>query len=179
VVAKPNSVKIQAVLDDVLELLRWGLPVLALAFAVIWLLSTWNRLDSKPRPSGHGGSDLCPDCGYDVRGGLERCPECGSVTPYVRRQKLKALRAKLPADAIDPRRPEPHEEPVVVFTTERGMLAEILRQHLEARGIPAEVVKPQAVDRVLMLPPVSTRRLVVWSDDQDSAEAIVGALWQE
>ena len=39
------------------------------------IVVAWRRAREKRR---RWKQDLCPACGYDVRGSAERCPECGT-----------------------------------------------------------------------------------------------------
>jgi len=44
------------------------------ALAALYLALAWGRAREKRR---RWRMDLCPECGYDLRGSSERCPECG------------------------------------------------------------------------------------------------------
>ena len=42
---------------------------------VAWIVLAWRRARERRR---RWRNELCPECGYDVRGNAERCPECGT-----------------------------------------------------------------------------------------------------
>ena len=131
--------------------------------------SASNDTPDGPEPSGH--------CGYDVRGGLERCPECGRPTPAARRNRLADLRTRWPTESLVPRSPAADETPVVVLTTDEAPAADLLRQHLEARGIAARTAGPPTISNTVYTHVVGGHRLLVWSADADRARAIIARLW--
>jgi hypothetical protein len=74
--------------------------------------------------------------------------------------------------------PDPAEQPVVVLTTDAGPAAELLRQHLEARGIAARTAGPQPIGgSVYTGHSMGGHRLIVWSADEERARAIIARLW--
>jgi len=66
---RPNSQIIHRLI-----LLPWAVPVLA--FAVLPALLLRSILRSR-RKRIRLARNLCPTCGYDLRGSPEKCPECG------------------------------------------------------------------------------------------------------
>ena len=61
--------------------------------ALVWFIVTaWRRARERRR---RWHEDLCPECGYDLRGSAEKCPECG--TP-IRRFPRDAATFVIPDD---------------------------------------------------------------------------------
>lgn len=50
------------------------LTLIAVSALVVWVVLALRRAREKRR---RWKLDLCPQCGYDLRGSSERCPECG------------------------------------------------------------------------------------------------------
>ena len=157
------------------ELIQHALPVVLIAGVLTLLVVNWKRL-SQPTHTGDA-PETCPGCGYDVRGGLLRCPECGRPTPAERRRRLADLRTRWPTETLVPRVPDPDEQPVVVLTTDQAPAADLLRQHLEARGIAARTAGPQPIGYAAYQHVMGGHKLVVWSADAERARAIVASLW--
>jgi hypothetical protein len=120
--------------------------------------------------------DPCKGCGYDARG-LSRCPECGLITDQGRREALAKLRDSWPNEHISPRTPQPDEQPVVVLMTDNRWAADLLCQHLEARGIRATTSGGNALPGNVYTGTRESYRLSVWSDDEDRGKAIIERLW--
>jgi predicted amidophosphoribosyltransferase len=57
-----------------MPVLRLFLAAAGAAVAAVYLTLAWRRGREKRR---RWRQDLCPECGYDLRGSSERCPECG------------------------------------------------------------------------------------------------------
>jgi hypothetical protein len=58
-------------MDLVRDLMLLGAGVLLVGYVVI----AWRRARERRR---RWREDLCPRCGYDLRGSAEKCPECGT-----------------------------------------------------------------------------------------------------
>ena len=161
-----------------LDLLQRFFPIILIGGSLLLLALNWRRLGGRPADDGTpDGPEPCGRCGYDVRGGLERCSECGLPTPAARRRRLAALRTGWPTEAIAPRSPAADETPVVVLTTDEAPAVELLRQHLEARGVFARAASPQPIGHAAYQQVMGGHRLIVWSADADRARAIVARLW--
>ena len=163
-----------------LQVVRAVLPFVVYGGMIALLVASWYRLgrsDGAATAAGDG-PDPCSHCGYDVRGGLERCPECGRPTPAARRNRLADLRTRWPTETLVPRPPTPDEQPVVVLTTDESPAADLLRQHLQARGITARTTGRQTIINSHTGLRVS-RRLIVWSADEERARAIIARLWSD
>ncbi len=128
------------------------------------------RLRRRRRPELDDRCEPCPTCGYDVRG-LSRCPECGSPASGERREKLGRLRFEWPAVRVVPRIPAEAEHTVNLLTTDNGVAVELLRQHLLARGIPAELDEEPRERKVTLY------HLSVWSADRENALRVIDRLW--
>jgi hypothetical protein len=57
-------------MDLVRDLVLLGAGVLLVGYVVL----AWRRARERRR---RWRQDLCPQCGYDLRGSAEKCPECG------------------------------------------------------------------------------------------------------
>jgi hypothetical protein len=57
------------------ELLRDLLLIGAGLALVGYVVIAWRRARERRR---RWRADLCPGCGYDLRGSAEKCPECGT-----------------------------------------------------------------------------------------------------
>jgi predicted RNA-binding Zn-ribbon protein involved in translation (DUF1610 family) len=53
------------------------LPLAGIALSAIVLPGMWIRRELKRRRDSK--TNLCPNCGYDLRATPDRCPECGTV----------------------------------------------------------------------------------------------------
>jgi hypothetical protein len=59
-------------MDLVRDFLLIGAGLLLVGYVII----AWRRARERRR---RWREDLCPRCGYDVRGNAEKCPECGTA----------------------------------------------------------------------------------------------------
>ncbi len=166
--------------DGPLDLLQRYGPAAVIVGSLLWLAVNWRGLRRRPADDETAdGPEPCGHCGYDVRGGLPRCPECGRPTPAARRNRLADLRTRWPTETLTPRTPAADETPVVVLTTEEAFAADLLRQHLEARGIAAPTAGPPTISNTVYTQSVGGHRLLVWSDDADRAQAVIDRLWTD
>lgn len=119
-------------------------------------------------------TETCDHCGYDVRGGFLLCPECGQPTHVAKRRRIARLQNDWPAETISPRRSHPDEENVIVHETSDSMLASLLQQQLQARGVACRLEPPHAAS----FWPQGTHScyLIVWSADLDRAKLLLGKL---
>ena len=98
----------------------------------------------------------------------------------MRTRRLRRLREEWPGNAINLRMPRPDETPCLLFTTFSGPLADLLRQHLECRGVVCQLSRAQGgIDPVNATPMIGAWRLVVWSEDVEQAVGIVKHLLPE
>jgi hypothetical protein len=84
---------------------------------------------------------------------------------------MKRLREEWPTKYIEPRTPAPSETLEAIYMTDDALLADVLKQHLEARGILAILRNPQHIGRGMygsyhvMVPSVDAKRgksVVTW-----------------
>jgi hypothetical protein len=109
-----------------------GIVLMAGFFWFIWRLWTApGRREEEARQEPR-----CDKCGYDLRGSEARCPECGAI--YVdRRRYLLSLANDWPDNPIQPRRPDPGEQLVLLLSAQDSREAQMLHEQLMARGIAA------------------------------------------
>lgn len=146
-------------------------------FGVVWLCGLLLRRHL--RKQRMIDPRRCPNCGYDWRASRDRCSECGY--PKLRRRRsavAKRLRTHWPNEPVAIRQPEPDEQPVVVRESDNGMECDLLRQHLEARGIHCEASQQQ-LPGLRRSGPLYQHVLVVWSADADRARHIISDLLSE
>ena len=79
-----------------MDLVRDVMLIGAGALLVAYVVLAWRRARERRR---RWRQDLCPRCGYDVRGNAERCPECG--TP-IRRFPRDGATMVVPDDRASP-----------------------------------------------------------------------------
>ena len=143
-----------------------------------WIV--WLALD-RIRRGQASTYDLCDECGYDMQATPDRCPECGWIPPLARplrpgRVDVQKLIDSAPADAITLRQPGEHEQRVVVYESDHTPDADVLCEHLEARGVPCVVVsRESSMQRGAMLRRDTYCQVVVWSDDVEIASALVAS----
>jgi hypothetical protein len=164
----------QAVIVDLLVAVGFFIGLPALLVGAIYLIVRSFHRSSEP------DAEPCESCGYDLRGGHLKCPECGQPTRQAQRARLKKLLEEWPSNGIEPRRPAPHETPVVVFQTVDGRLASLLCDHLLVRGVFCEMNKPgSSIDPITMQHMIADHRLLVWSEDFEPAKEIIRRLLPE
>lgn len=89
--------------------------------------------------------------------------------------RLHRVREAWPEDPIALRRPDPGEAAVVVMEDVHGPV-DLLREHLECRGIPADVLDAPVIGRSKHSDIYGTRKLVVWEEDVSRAKEIINWL---
>jgi hypothetical protein len=148
------------------------LAIAAIPAGVIWYCIRSMRQSHLENTTRYG---CCPECGYDLRASKGRCSECGIPLPG---ERFSRLLRDWPADAIKLRPPAPEEKPVVVYESQNSMECNLLRQHLQSRGIFCH-------NREFPLPglrrsgPESEQVLIVWSADFDRAKGLIAQLLEE
>jgi hypothetical protein len=164
-------------MPDILQLLVIYILLAALIVFILIKIGPSLFAGSKPTPDkDDDDQDICIHCGYDVRT-LLRCPECGQPTREARRRKLLKLREQWPTETIAPRLPEADEQPVLILTTDDVFAGRLLCEHLEARGIKANLNEVKGVSLAAYTTARDSYRLTVWTNDKERAEAIVEHLW--
>jgi len=106
--------------------------------------------------------------------GPRRCA-VPNVAANPRRLLLRKLREDWPATPITLRRPGFGEVPVTLFTTHSGVLADLLRQHLECRGVACQLSHAEQINPTSGARTVGAVHLTVWSEDRDLGSAIINA----
>ena len=144
----------------------------ALFVTIVWPAFKNQSGDQKPDEA----EELCVNCNYDARG-LLHCPECNAETRAGRRARFARLREEWPREQIAPRVPAASETPVVILTTDDGMAARLICDHLQARGIWAQAAQSNATYGAVYQAARTSFRVTVWSDDEERARLILQRLW--
>gem|GEM_PF-4189377 len=118
---------------------------LALMFAMVIMLALLLlsgianfRADRRQRWADHR---RCTECGYDLRATPYRCPECGITTGRWNSRMRQRLRQALPQQPMTPVVLADGEPVAVVYASVNGIEVDLLRQHLQARGIACRAEK--------------------------------------
>ena len=152
---------------------EWACFGAALAVPAFGAWYLWRRLHDASR----WDPDLCEECGYDLRKTPARCPECGTVSAsHARYQQMKRLREEWPEETIAPREPGPYEQLVSAYETDDGMLADLLAEQLEVRGVHCEQREPEVIGRAGAALVYGSHKLMVWNGDMNRAETIIKTL---
>jgi hypothetical protein len=129
------------------------------------------RLMRRKTPEFEAFVPHCRYCGYDLRASKGRCPECGQqITDHpVDGFDLDRLCDDWPPERITCRPVDSCEERVVVCETGHGLIAELLGDQLEVRGVSCRVVETRRSDVANSV--VVT--IAVARDDLAAAQAII------
>jgi hypothetical protein len=161
---------------EVVAITAWVVAILFAGWIFLQIRTEVEKNDRRQRR-------LCRNCGYDLRASPDICPECGlpSTADAASIQiDPKKLCDDWPTTPIAPRRPALGETEVVLYRTDNGFEAGLLKDQLALRGVAAHVQTDTAGQFAAAvyyrIAARNTHAVIIWSEDLLAAKAYLATL---